>query len=84
MHIRIGLLPSMFIGYLLGCFFTPYMYIDLQMTQWQNVFTYIWIFFWPLALIAHFVLWFLSSGVWLICLAVGLFLVFSIAAVQTR
>lgn len=60
----VGTLVYLFIGYICGVLFAPEVIsANLTLTNWYNVWTYAWIFGWPIMLIAHF-LWplFTASG----------------------
>lgn len=63
------------IGYALGAFFTQSITLSFTTTVWSSAVTYLWIFCWPLMLIAHFFFFFLILFA-AITFIIGLFQVF--------
>src|SRR4051812_43921684 len=55
LNMIIRTLAYLLFGYLVACVFTDYAYLDLHLTQWQNLLLYIWVVFWPLVLFVKFI-----------------------------
>lgn len=48
----------LFFGYIFGAIFSQYIFFDLSLTVWTNLWVYGWILLWPFFLFVKFIFWF--------------------------